>query len=214
VSGRRAASDRGRAEPICVTSIGSSGARDRERGVGKAAFLTAATGLKRHERAEEMACRVCPERPVAHTELRLCQRHLSRRQHHRRQVGKARTWPHGLCSWHQSRYHRDKRPGRAGLPSSWWHRYEQVGRPVPIEYADEAAFRGGAFAPASFWPGQIKRLRRGFGEVFHGALPEHAFNGGDCGGFPRGGNHGRHREQPSSVPTFFVLRGIAAAIAM
>jgi hypothetical protein len=37
-------------------------ARERERGVGKAAFLTAATGLKRHVRAEEMVCRVCPQR--------------------------------------------------------------------------------------------------------------------------------------------------------
>ncbi len=31
-------------------------ARDRERGVGKAAFLSAATGLTRHVRAEEMIC--------------------------------------------------------------------------------------------------------------------------------------------------------------
>ena len=62
-------------------------ARERERGVGKAAFLTAATGLKRHVRAEELACRVCPQRPVAHTELRLCQRHLSRWQHHERTNG-------------------------------------------------------------------------------------------------------------------------------
>jgi hypothetical protein len=33
-------------------------ARERERGVGKAAFVSAATGLMRHVRAEEMACRV------------------------------------------------------------------------------------------------------------------------------------------------------------
>jgi hypothetical protein len=52
--------------------------------------------------------------------------------------------PLGLCPWHGSRYQRDKRPGRAQLPSSWWHRYEQFGRPVPIEYADEARrFVGG-----------------------------------------------------------------------
>ena len=115
-------------------------ARERERGVGKAAFLTAATGLKRHVRAEELACRVCPQRPVAHTELRLCQRHLSRWQHHERTNGEAAdlaAWlgeqlplpgygccrvavctnladsPLGLCPWHGSRYHRDKRPGRA-----------------------------------------------------------------------------------------------------
>ena len=61
-----------------------------------------------------------------------------------------------MCPWHGSRYHRDKRPGRAQLPSSWWHRYEQFGRPVPIDYADEAAFRRWcATTPAPWWPGQI-----------------------------------------------------------
>ena len=70
-------------------------ARERERGVGKAAFLTAATGLTRHVRAEELACRVCPQRPVAHTELRLCQRHLSRWQHHERTTGEAAD----LAAW-------------------------------------------------------------------------------------------------------------------
>ena len=151
--------------------------------MGKAAFLTAATGLTRHVRAEEMACRVCPQRPVAHTELRLCQRHLSRWQHHEKTNGEAAdlaAWlgeqlplpgygscrvavctnladsPLGLCPWHGSRYHRDNRPGRARLPSSWWHRYEQFGRPVPIDYADEAAFRRWcATTPAPWWPGQI-----------------------------------------------------------
>jgi integrase len=161
-------------------------ARERERGVGKAAFLTAVTGLTRHVRAEEMICRVCPQRPVAHTELRLCQRHLSRWQHHEKTHGEAAdlaAWlgeqlplpgygscrvavctnladsPLGLCPWHGSRYHRDKRPGRAQLPSSWWHRYEQFGQRVPIEYADEAAFRRWCdTTPAPWWPGQINLL--------------------------------------------------------
>ncbi len=52
--------------------------RDSERGVGKAAFVAAAQGLERHVGAEERTCRICPERPAAHSELRLCQRHLSR----------------------------------------------------------------------------------------------------------------------------------------
>jgi hypothetical protein len=57
--------------------------------------------------------------------------------------------PLGLCPWHSSRYQRDTRPGHAGLPSSWWHRYDQFGRPVPIDYADEAAFgRWCAITPA------------------------------------------------------------------
>ena len=63
--------------------------------MGKAAFLTAATGLKRHVRAEELVCRVCPQRPVAHTELRLCQRHLSRWQHHEKTNGEAAD----LAAW-------------------------------------------------------------------------------------------------------------------
>ena len=158
-------------------------ALDRERGVGKAAFLSAATGLKRHVRAEEMVCQVCPQRPVAHTELRLCQRHLSRWTHHDKTTGEAAdlaAWlseqlplpgygscqtavctnladsPLGLCPWHQSRYQRDKRPGHARLPSAWWHRYEQLGQPVPLEYDDEAAFRRWcATTPAPCWPGQI-----------------------------------------------------------
>ena len=39
-------------------------AGDRARGVGKAAFLTAAMGLPRHVRIADMACRLCPDRPV------------------------------------------------------------------------------------------------------------------------------------------------------
>ena len=46
-----------------------------------------ATGLKCHVRAEEMICRVCPQRPVAHTELRLCQWHLGRWTHYENASG-------------------------------------------------------------------------------------------------------------------------------
>ena len=53
--------------------------RARELGdAGKAAFVSAAGGLDRHERAEQLACQLCPGRPAVHTRLRLCQRHLSR----------------------------------------------------------------------------------------------------------------------------------------
>lgn len=106
-------------------------ASDRKRGVGKAAFLAAATGLTRHTRAEQLTCRVCPQRPVAHTELRLCQRHLSRWWHHEHThdasadlaawlseqlplpgYGSCRVAvcanvadsPLGSCPWHYSRY--------------------------------------------------------------------------------------------------------------
>ena len=158
-------------------------ARERPRGVGKAAFLTAATGLKRHNRAEQLTCQVCPQRPVAHTDLRLCYRHLRRWQQHVATLTASAdlgAWlgeqlplagygccqvavcanladsPLGLCPWHGRRYRRDARPGHARLPSSWWQRYERLGRPVPIVYADEPAFRRWcATTPASWWPGQI-----------------------------------------------------------
>ncbi len=65
----------------------------RERGIGKAAFVTAAHGLDRHVGVEEIACRICPERPAAHTELRLCQRHLSRWAN--KQAGKR----NGFAEW-------------------------------------------------------------------------------------------------------------------
>ena len=54
---------------------------------------------------------------------------------------------------------RDKRPGGAALPSSGGTATNRCGRPVPIEYADEAAFRRWcATAPAPWWPGQINLL--------------------------------------------------------
>jgi integrase len=53
-------------------------------------------------------------------------------------------------------YHRDGDPGAATLPPSWWQRYEQLDRPVPVGYGDQAAFRGWcASVSAQPWPGQI-----------------------------------------------------------
>ena len=49
--------------------------------------------------------------------------------------------PLGLCARHHARYDRDGRPGGAMLPVRWWNRYERIGEPVPIDYADEQAFR-------------------------------------------------------------------------
>ncbi|MDK0517515.1 hypothetical protein [Streptomyces sp. ML-6] len=49
--------------------------------------------------------------------------------------------PLGLCSWHWHRYKRDRRPGGAALPASWWQRYESQGRSVPVSCTDENAFR-------------------------------------------------------------------------
>lgn len=56
-------------------------------GVGKAAFVAAATGLDRHVRLEQARCRICPQRPAVHTGWRLCQRHHSRWHRHRADAG-------------------------------------------------------------------------------------------------------------------------------
>ena len=115
-------------------------ARARERGVGKAAFLTAAEPFERPMRVREQVCRICPERPAAHADLRLCQRHLSRwdRNAEDRQAcpadsavaGRTAASPRlrrlpgrvcsdladsplGLCRWHDTRYRSRRTPGGA-----------------------------------------------------------------------------------------------------
>ena len=70
-------------------------ARERGHGFGKAAFLTATTGLKRHARAEEMAA-AC----VRSARLRIpscgCATVIyADGSTIRRQTGKTRTWPRG-----------------------------------------------------------------------------------------------------------------------
>ncbi|MFJ9847588.1 tyrosine-type recombinase/integrase [Kitasatospora sp. NPDC101155] len=157
--------------------------QDSERGVGRAAFVAAAQGLDRRVGAAETICQICPERPAARNDLRLCQRHLSRwamRKNEGDDSEAFAAWvsgeqacpgygpcgvvvcpnladsPLGLCSWHGTRYRRDGEPGGAAMPASWWQRYEKSGKAVPIEYDDQAAFRRWcATAPAQPWPGQI-----------------------------------------------------------
>ncbi|HZM66152.1 MAG TPA: hypothetical protein VFC16_07620, partial [Nakamurella sp.] len=156
------------------------------RGVGKAAFLLSAKGLRRHVRVEDVPCRICPDRPVVHSDLQLCKAHQRRWLRHTQTIGQTcdfAEWcsrqaplagygsctvtvclsransPLGLCGRHESGYHRDGRPGGAVLPDRWWHRFEQHGRPVPIEYADERAFRRWcATTPAPPFRGQINLL--------------------------------------------------------
>jgi len=158
----------------------------RARGVGKAEFLLAARPLGPSEWVEEERCRVCPQRPAQHTELRLCLRHQTRWNFDQRTQGAAvdfGRWlggqepldgwgdcrvvvcpnlansPLGLCSGHGRRYRLHRRPGGAVLPAHWWHRYEQYGRPVPVVYEDEACFRAwcATVAPVP-WPGQLNLL--------------------------------------------------------
>ena len=45
------------------------------------------------------------------------------------------------------------------LPVRWWNRYERIGEPVPIDYADEQAFRRWcATTPAPPGGGRINLL--------------------------------------------------------
>ena len=47
-------------------------------------------------------------------------------------------------------------PGGAELPADWWHRDEQLGRPVLVGSRDAELFhRWCASAPARPWPGQV-----------------------------------------------------------
>jgi hypothetical protein len=161
-------------------------ARERRRGVGKADFLLSATGLRRHVRVEDLPCRICPDRPVVQTDLLLCHAHNLRWSRHRQTIGETvdfaewcslqtplagygactvtvclsrATSPLGLCGRHESRYDRDGRPGGAVLPERWWHRFEQQGRPVPVDYTDAHAFRRWcATTPAPPFRGQVNLL--------------------------------------------------------
>ncbi|MGH3261854.1 MAG: hypothetical protein ACRDNS_07660, partial [Trebonia sp.] len=161
-------------------------ARARSRGEGKASFLLSANGLRRHVRVEDMPCRICPDRPLVHSDLLLCRAHNLRwfRQHRSAgETAELTEWvnrqaplagygtctvsvcsnrahsPLRLCSRHESRYEREGRPGGAVLPARWWHRFEQHDRPVPVEFADEHAFLAWCAAtPALPLRGQINLL--------------------------------------------------------
>ncbi|RKR88402.1 phage integrase family protein [Micromonospora pisi] len=137
-----------------------------QHGVGKAAFLSTAEPLPASEWVEQAACRICPDRPAAHTRWRLCRRHLSQWKHHGvldeaafvNWVAVQQPYPgYGdclvavcpnlaesplrLCSGHETRYRKAGSPGGADLSSAWSQRYEQRGRPTPVSYTDEPAFR-------------------------------------------------------------------------
>ena len=157
--------------------------KHRDEGGTRAAFLRAARPLGPGEGVEEQPCRICPDRPSSHLTLRLCHHHQFRWYNYRPRHGDAAgfvQWlaaqepspgygrclvrvcpekafsPLGLCSRHDARYQREGRPGGAVLPSQWGNRYERAGRPVPVEYADEPAFRRWcATAAAVLRPDQV-----------------------------------------------------------
>jgi integrase len=159
-------------------------ARAREAGdAGKAAFVSAAAGLDRHERAEQGACRVCPGRPAVHTRLRLCQRHVSRLRDSQAAAGGEADFGHwlagqdpfegygtcrvvvcpdlaasplGLCSGHATRYKNAGRPGGASLPRYWSHCFEQQELEVPLTIDDGQRFGDWCAREwATPWPGQV-----------------------------------------------------------
>jgi len=173
---------RGGSDLCSIHRVESRQARDR--GVAKAAFLDAAQPLAAVGCIQETVCRVCPQRPAAHAELRLCQRHLTAWYRNLRRPGRGSDFtgwlatqvtafagygdcvvpvcaylaesPLGLCAWHGARYQHAGRPGGAALPDSWWRRLEYDGRPVPVTYAEEDCFRRWcATVDPVLWPGQI-----------------------------------------------------------
>jgi len=157
--------------------------KHRDEGGTRAAFLLAAPPLGPGEGVEEQPCRICPDRPSSHVTLRLCHHHQFRWYNYRPRHGDAADFdqwlarqepspgygcclvhvcpekafsPLGLCSRHDARYQREGRPGGAALPSQWGNRYEGRGLPVPVEYADEPAFRRWcATAAAVLRPDQV-----------------------------------------------------------
>jgi hypothetical protein len=161
------ACERVRSSSSDLCAVHLRGFRDaRRRGVGKAAFLAQAEPLPASEWVEQAACRICPDRPAAHTRWRLCRRHLSQwKQRSVPDESAFAVWvaaqqqypgygdclvavcpnlaesPLGLCVGHETRYHKAGSPGDAELPSAWSQRYEQHGRPTPVSYRDEAMFR-------------------------------------------------------------------------
>src|SRR5208283_1076785 len=157
--------------------------KHRDEGGTRAGFLQAAAPAGPGEGAEEQPCRICPDRPACHLALRLCHYHQSRWYHYRDRHGDGTgfgRWlagqepaagygrcrvhvcpetafsPLGLCPRHEARYRSQGSPGGAVLPSQWGNRYERAGRAVPVEYADEPAFRRWcATAAAVMRPSQV-----------------------------------------------------------
>jgi integrase len=154
-------------------------------GVSKAEFIATSEPLAAAEWMAEAACRICPQRPAAHIGRRLCRRHETRWHYHQSHDANADfdRWlaeqqplpgyglclvtvcpqlaasPLRLCSGHEARYQRHGRPGEAVLPESWWHRFEQHGQPVVIDYTDQTRFRSWcADATPMPWPGQLNLI--------------------------------------------------------
>ncbi|WP_239340221.1 hypothetical protein [Frankia sp. CiP3] len=171
----------GQSSDLCTVHAEMWRQYQREDGATRASFLIAAAPLAPSAAAEELPCRICPQRPAAHVTLRLCRHHKSRWSHCRDHDGTDfGTWlaeqipmagygdcqvrvcpemadtPLGLCARHGQSYRQADRPGGAALPRDWANRYESRGLPVPISHAGEAAFtRWCASAAVVPRPGQV-----------------------------------------------------------
>jgi integrase len=158
-------------------------AQARAAGVGKAEFLTGARPLRLFRGAQDVPCRVCPQRPAAHSRWRLCHRHMRQWYERQRAGGDAAgfgLWvqtltacagygpcrvvvcpslaysPLGLCFGHEARYRQAGRPGGAVLPRNWHGRFDRNGLAVPVSYAGEKLFGHWCMTePAMPWPGQV-----------------------------------------------------------
>lgn len=154
-------------------------------GSSRAEFLRTATPMPMISGIDMGVCLICPDRPATSARTGLCDRHDDRWRRHlaaggtngdledwlRQQVvfpgygicrvltcsGPALT-PLGLCEQHRARYHAEGRPGGATLPRLWQRQFEKYGKPVPVSYVDETAFRrwcataAAAYgAPAGAW---------------------------------------------------------------
>ena len=153
---------------LCSAHLGQWRHRRRGGEESRADFVRTAGPAGLAAWVDERPCRICPHRPARNTTLFLCDKHQFRWYRHRELHGESvdfDDWlagqeaypghgdcrvqvcpelansPLGLCARHESRYRSQGRPGGAVLPSKWANRYECRGLSVPVDYADEGAFR-------------------------------------------------------------------------
>ena len=168
---------------LCWAHLVQWRARQRNGETSKADFVRTAHPAEAAAWIDEQPCRICPGRPARNLTLVLCDKHQFRWYRHRelhsgdadfddwltkqqpfagyggcrvRVCSELANSPLGLCSRHESRYRSQGSPGAATLPSQWANRFERRHLVVPVEYADEEAFRRWcAAASAVLRPSQV-----------------------------------------------------------
>jgi integrase len=168
---------------LCWAHLVQWRARQRNGETSKADFVRTAHPAEAAAWIDEQPCRICPGRPARNLTLVLCDKHQFRWYRHRelhsgdadfddwltkqqpfagyggcrvRVCSELANSPLGLCARHESRYRSQGSPGAATLPSQWANRFERRCLVVPVEYADEEAFRRWcAAASAVLRPSQV-----------------------------------------------------------